>query len=127
MLIYCLCGRKADQGWALDYLEYVNVFDHEISLLIRLCYDIGSQFITMGDEIMAQDILPINNALRYYNWGKTLFVRAKELDKKGFNRVSIAETRIVEAERRMKKTAKSSEEKPIESEDEASTMSEPCV
>ncbi|CAF1442764.1 unnamed protein product [Adineta steineri] len=43
----------------------------------------------MGDEIMAQDILPINNALRYYNWGKTLFVRAKELDKKGFNRFKV--------------------------------------
>jgi hypothetical protein len=81
--IYVFCRNILDaQRWAFDDIDHVRIFDHEISLLTRLLHDIGDYFVSIGQEQFNLKVFAtVRQSLKYFNWAKTLFIRADKVEK----------------------------------------------
>lgn len=58
--------------WAIDYVDKVLMFDHELDLLSRLTNDVGKYYIRKGMANIEK--LPLT--VQYLNWAKKLFSKA---------------------------------------------------
>lgn len=80
--IYIFCFDKIHTAeWAIDYIDYVHIFDHEGALLARMMRDIADYFTTQGERLL--DESPPNNAAAYHRlcWAHELFQRFEKLEK----------------------------------------------
>ena len=77
--IYVFCGAMVDHAeWALEYYQHVQMFDHEADLLARMTLDAATYFRTRGERL--RDANELGDALRYYNWSRTLYLNYERLE-----------------------------------------------
>jgi hypothetical protein len=77
---YIFCFKMANHcGWASEYVDCLQMFDHPIDLLVRLMRDISEYFINQG-QIFLNGNDP-HLALKYFNHAWNLENRANEKDK----------------------------------------------
>jgi hypothetical protein len=77
---YIFCFKMVDHcGWASEYVECLQMFDHPVDLLVRLMRDISEYFIKQGEQFL-RDKDP-HNALKYFQHSLNLEKRANERDK----------------------------------------------
>jgi hypothetical protein len=77
---YIYCFKMINHcGWASEYDTCLQMFDHQIDLLVRLMRDISEYFIKQGSIFLEHD--DPHNALKYFNHAWNLEKRANEKDK----------------------------------------------
>jgi hypothetical protein len=80
MYVFCLnIGYHIE--WALNYREYIQIFDHEADLLSRMTRDIGNYFVTQGKYLLVK--VPPNNDAAYHrlSWAHELYQRYSKMEK----------------------------------------------
>jgi hypothetical protein len=76
---YILCGCISNHvHWVLDYYSCIQIFDHEIDLLIRLVRDISHDIIKLGMTYLVLE--DSTNALKCFEKAHTLETRANTTD-----------------------------------------------
>ena len=79
--IYVYChsiGLQID--WALEYRDYIQIFDHEADLLARMIRDIADYFVMISKRMLDED--PPNNSAAYHrlNWAHKLYTRYSKME-----------------------------------------------
>jgi hypothetical protein len=67
------------RDWASEYVECLQMFDHQVDLLVRLMRDISDYFIQQGKAYL--NLEDAHNALKYFKHAWNLETRANEKDK----------------------------------------------
>ncbi|CAF0724554.1 unnamed protein product [Rotaria sp. Silwood1] len=76
--IYIFCGNIAyHKNWAIPYVEYILMFDHEVELLTRMTCDMAKFYFTKAGRLNAHGDL--ENALRFYGWSKRLYLQNEKI------------------------------------------------
>jgi hypothetical protein len=76
--VYIFCGDISyNYEWAMDHLYYIQIFNHEADLLLRITRDIAEYYITQGERQNADGHL--KEALRFYHWAKKLFLQYEKM------------------------------------------------
>ncbi|CAF4037670.1 unnamed protein product [Rotaria magnacalcarata] len=81
MFIYIFCHNIANQvEWALDYRDYVQMFDFDADLLARVLRDIGNYYFTEGRRLLGES--PPNNVAAYHrlHWARILYQRHSQME-----------------------------------------------
>ncbi|CAF1941190.1 unnamed protein product [Rotaria magnacalcarata] len=81
MFIYIFCHNIANQvEWALDYRDYVQMFDFDADLLARVLRDIGNYYFTEGRRLLGES--PPNNVAAYHRlrWARILYQRHSQME-----------------------------------------------
>lgn len=82
--IYVLCIKiENDMVWAPDYAEFIQMFDFDTDLLIRLIRDIAEYCMERGIGRMEND--DKKQALKHLSDAKILLHRANMIDKRYFD------------------------------------------
>jgi hypothetical protein len=79
--IYVYCHNiEYQMHWALDYREYIQIFNYDADLLVRMIRDIANYFVMIGKRLLEED--PPNNAAAYYrfNWAHELYQRYSKME-----------------------------------------------
>jgi hypothetical protein len=79
--IYVYCHNIEYQiNWALDYREYIQIFNHDADLLVRMIRDIANYFVMIGKRLLDED--PPNNAAAYHrlSWAHELYQRYSKME-----------------------------------------------
>ncbi|CAF4804379.1 unnamed protein product [Rotaria sp. Silwood1] len=82
MSIYVFCHDISLQiHQALDYRDYIQIFNFDADLLSRMIRDIGDYFLTESKRLL--DESPPNNAAAYHrlSWTKELYYRYTKMEK----------------------------------------------
>jgi hypothetical protein len=77
--IYVFChdiGNNYD--WAMEHLDYIQIFNHEADLLTRMTRDMADYYFTQGEHLRATGHL--EDALRFYRWSKKLFLQYEKMN-----------------------------------------------
>jgi len=71
---------KYEMDWALEYMEYIQMFDHEADLLVRMIRDIASYYVMIGKRLLNED--PPNNTAAYHrlSWAYELYQRYRKME-----------------------------------------------
>ncbi|CAF3512356.1 unnamed protein product [Rotaria socialis] len=81
MFIYIFCHNIAYQvEWALDYCDYVQMFNFDADLLARVLHDIGNYYFTEGRRLLGEN--PPNNVAAHYRlrWARILYQRHNQME-----------------------------------------------
>ncbi|CAF3282066.1 unnamed protein product [Rotaria socialis] len=72
--VFCL-NIKYNCEWALDYCDYIQMFNFEAELLARMIRDIGDYFLRESKRLLTES--PPNNPAAYHRltWAKELYER----------------------------------------------------
>ncbi|CAF1291808.1 unnamed protein product [Adineta ricciae] len=77
--VYIFCGIIDNHvDWAMEYYEYIQMFDFDRDLLQRMTHDIADYFFERGRRIL-EDIEP-KDPLKYLYWAKRLYHRFDKLE-----------------------------------------------
>ena len=79
--IYVFCHNiEYQMDWALDYREYIQIFNHDADLLVRMIRDIANYFVMKGKRLLDED--PPNNAAAYHrlSWAHELYQRYSKME-----------------------------------------------
>jgi len=79
--IYVFCHNVEYQmHWALEYSEYIQIFNHDADLLVRMIRDIADYFVMIGKRLLDED--PPNNAAAYHrlSWAHELYQRYSKME-----------------------------------------------
>jgi hypothetical protein len=79
--IYVYCHNiEYQMHWALDYTEYIQIFNHDADLLVRMIRDIANYFVMIGKRLLDED--PPNNAAAYHrlSWAHELYQRYSKME-----------------------------------------------
>ncbi len=79
--IYVFCHNiEYQMNWALEYSEYIQIFNHDADLLVRMIRDIADYFFMIGKRLLDED--PPNNAAAYHrlSWAHELYQRYKNME-----------------------------------------------
>jgi hypothetical protein len=80
--VYVFCVDTSEALWAVDYMDYVQVFNHELDLLARLTRDIGDYFVILGREQYDYGTYTsLGQSLQYFSRAKSLFRQADQVEK----------------------------------------------
>ncbi|CAF5149812.1 unnamed protein product, partial [Rotaria magnacalcarata] len=82
MFIYVFCQNIEYQlDWALQYRDYIQIFNFEADLLARMMRDIGDYFLTESKRLLNKS--PPNNpaAQHRLTWANELFRRYSQMEK----------------------------------------------
>lgn len=74
--LFCLNIEKAKE-WAVEYVDYINIFDFETDLLARMTRDLGIEFLKHGKWLV--DLNQNEAAVTRLSWSRTLFIRHHKL------------------------------------------------
>ncbi|CAF1473520.1 unnamed protein product [Rotaria magnacalcarata] len=83
MFIYVFCQNIEYQlDWALEYRDYIQIFNFEADLLARMMRDIGDYFLTESKRLLNKS--PPNNpaAQHRLTWANEFFQRYSQIAKK---------------------------------------------
>jgi hypothetical protein len=75
--IFCL-DIPLHYSWAMEYYEYVQMFDHEADLLARMTRDMAEYYFTQAERQRVNEHL--KEALRTYLWSKKLYLHYKKMN-----------------------------------------------
>ena len=76
--IYIFCGDTVNAAeWAMDYVDYIQLFDNEPELLARMTRQLGNEFVEQGDLLRSADRL--QEALERFSWAKSMYIRHEDL------------------------------------------------
>jgi hypothetical protein len=91
--IYVFCHNVEYQmAWALDYSDYIQIFNHDADLLVRMIRDTANYFVVIGKRLLDED--PPNNSAAYHRltWAHELYQRYRKMEnvqlKKEFEEVN---------------------------------------
>jgi len=77
---YIYCFKMVNHcGWASEYDSCLQMFDHQVDLLVRLMRDISGYFIEQGKIYLKHN--DANSALKYFKHAWNLETRANVKDK----------------------------------------------
>ncbi|CAF0724534.1 unnamed protein product [Rotaria sp. Silwood1] len=79
--IYVFSNNIADdRDWALDYCDYIQIFDFDANLLSRMVHDAGDYYFIEGKRLL--DESPPNTAAAYYrlHWANILYKRYSQME-----------------------------------------------
>ncbi|CAF1473549.1 unnamed protein product [Rotaria magnacalcarata] len=82
MFIYVFCQNiEYHRDWALEYRDYIQIFNFEADLLARMMRDIGDYFLTESKRLL--DESPPNNpaAQHRLTWANELLQRYGQMEK----------------------------------------------
>ena len=70
---YIFCGKMENHvDLIIDYAQVIQIFNHEVDLLVRLCRDLSLEMINRGIDLLRED-MPVE--------AKNLFQRARNLER----------------------------------------------
>jgi len=130
--VYVFCHNiEWNLGWAMEYLEYIQMFNFDSDLLERMTRDIAEYFIERGNRICQDNDL--EGALQRLHWAKTLWHQYDKMQQKisTDDRRPVGESKRVKeinkliAEVEVKLPKKSSDDEGANSDDDTKG-SEPC-
>ncbi|CAF2059794.1 unnamed protein product [Rotaria magnacalcarata] len=76
--IYVFCGYiSAHIPWAMPFLDYILMFNHETDLLLRMTCDMAKYYLTKADRLYADGDLV--STRRTYGWSKKLFLQNQKM------------------------------------------------
>lgn len=76
--IYIFCrDMKTAAEWALDYEDYVQIFNFEADLLTRIMRDLADEFLNQGHQLL--DSNEDKLAVERLSWSRSLFIRYDNL------------------------------------------------
>jgi len=79
--IYVFCHSIEQQrDWALNYRDYIQIFNFDADLLARMIRDIADNFVTESNRLLDED--PPNNSAAYHrlSWAHELYQRYAKLE-----------------------------------------------
>jgi hypothetical protein len=79
--IYVFCHKVEYQmQWALEYSDYIQIFNHDADLLVRMIRDTADYFVMIGKRLIAED--PPNNSAAYHrlSWAHELYQRYRKME-----------------------------------------------
>ena len=82
--------------WAIGFRDYVQVFDHEKDLLVRMVRDVAGYFFTLAERESPTD--HPDEALRYYRWSKKLYIRYETLGERAKPEIRTIDERTAQIE-----------------------------
>jgi len=85
--IYVFCHNiEYQMHWALEHSEYIQIFNHDADLLVRMIRDMADYFLMIGRRLLAED--PPNNAAAYHrlSWAHELYQRYSKMEHVSLNR-----------------------------------------
>ena len=95
--IYIFCGKIENYvHWAIKYRVYIQMFDHEADLLVRMVRDAAEYLCKEADREPTEHP---NEALRYYGWSKKLFLQYERLGEKAGREITAIDGKIAVIER----------------------------
>ena len=109
--VYIFCvSIRCEIDWAMEYRDFIQMFDHEADLLVRMVRDAAFYFSTLAERES-----PTENpkeALRYYHWSKQLYLHYERLDEKATAEIRTIDERTaqIEANQRSVHTAGSDDD-----------------
>ncbi|CAF1534458.1 unnamed protein product [Didymodactylos carnosus] len=81
--VYVFCGNISHHiKWAIDYLDVLQIFDHETDLLVRLVRDLSKYYIQKG-QVYLQNVRP-TQALDCFSYAKQFIFRANSVDRRDY-------------------------------------------
>ncbi|CAF3610085.1 unnamed protein product [Rotaria sp. Silwood1] len=76
--IYVFCHSiELNADWAMDYREYIQMFDFDADLLERMTSDISKYFIERGSRLRRDNNL--ESALQHLHWAKRLWLQHEKI------------------------------------------------
>jgi hypothetical protein len=94
--IYIFCHHiEYEMDWAMEYLDYVQIFNFDSELLERMTRDIAEYYIERGRRIHHENDL--KGALRYLAWAKNLWHQYDKMQQQ----ISTNDSRPVRRSQRM--------------------------
>ncbi|CAF0855742.1 unnamed protein product [Rotaria sordida] len=104
--IYIFCGyMPCHVDWAMPYIEYILMFDHEADLLARMTSDMAKFYFTKAGRLHADG--NHENALRLYGWSKKLYLQHEKMEgscKRNINEIDET-TKMIEDTLRLRRVA----------------------
>jgi hypothetical protein len=80
----------------MEFRDYVQIFDHEADLLARMVRDAAAYFFTLAER--APQAEQPDEALRYYNWSKKLYLHYERLGEKAKKELKTIDERTAQIE-----------------------------
>jgi hypothetical protein len=120
--IFCL-DIPLHYGWAVEYYEYIQMFDHEADLLARMTRDMANYYFTQADRQQRGGHL--KEALRPYLWSKKLFLQYQKMKEPCQKYIDDIDRRTQEIEITLR-LPRPSHEYDMHSSDDEEKGSEPC-
>ena len=74
------CNIATQVHWAIQYVDKINIFDHELDLLVRLTRDLAEYYMRKALTSMKKS----QQSLPYLRCAKTLFEKANIVDKESY-------------------------------------------
>jgi len=72
--VYIFCQKMLKAvSWAVDWVEYVQIFTSELDLLARITRDLGDEFLDQGENLLKVEKLEL--AVERLSWAKSLHIR----------------------------------------------------
>ncbi|CAF4397682.1 unnamed protein product, partial [Rotaria sordida] len=87
MSIYVFCHDISFHiDWALDYRDYIQIFNFDAQLLSRMTRDIGDYFLTESKRLLDEN--PPNNSAAYHrlSWTHKLYERYGKMERVSMRR-----------------------------------------
>ena len=76
--IYIFCANVANAAeWAMEYVQYIKLFDNEADLLARMTSDLDEEFVEHGRLLRSENKL--QDALDRFSWARSMFIRHEKL------------------------------------------------
>jgi hypothetical protein len=82
MSMYVFCHNiEYQMHWALEFSDYIQIFNHEVDLLVRMLRDIAEYYVIQGKRLFDED--PPNNAAAKHrlSWAYELYQRYSTMKK----------------------------------------------
>ena len=79
--IYVYCHNIGyHMQWALEYRDYIQIFNHDADLLVRMIRDMASYFVMISKRLIEED--PPNNSSAYHRlrWAHELYTRYSKME-----------------------------------------------
>lgn len=78
--IYVYCHNVEYQmDWALDYRDYIEIFNHDADLLVRMIRDIADYFVMKGKRLFEEDLHNNTAAYHRFSWAHVLYQRYSKM------------------------------------------------